>query len=120
MTPRSNILAHATAFILLGLLLSLMFGCTSKPLEPFSGKVCFNLYVPATPAEMPSACRENGWVACYIGRTNSVWIPGKRSVGEYIYLQDNILGHEVKHVLNREFPTRFENPDDPEKYLTNF
>lgn len=117
---RSNLLAHAAGFILLGLLLCLMFGCAERMIEPFKGHVCFNLYVVPSPAEMPSVCRENGWDACYIGKSNSIWLPGKRSVGDYIYVQDNILGHEVKHVLNRDFKDRFENPDNPEKFFTNF
>lgn len=107
-------------FVIAGLLLTLI-GCTTfSPIEPFAGHVCFDLYVVPSPAEMPSVCRENGWDACYIGKSNSIYMPGKRSVGDYIYIQDNILGHEVKHVLNRDFKERFENPDNPEKFFTNF
>ena len=45
---------------------------------------------------------------------------GKRSVGDYIYVRDDLLGHEVKHVLGVQFKERWENPDYPAKFFTNF
>ena len=118
LTAAATCIALAIATVIIACLAS---GCspTAGP-QPFFGRVCFDLFIPATPAEMPSVCRENGWDACYDGKLNRVWMPGKRSVGEYIYLQDNILGHEVKHVLSRKFPERFENPDRPAWFLENF
>jgi hypothetical protein len=107
-------------FVIAGLLLTLI-GCTTfSPIETFKGHVCFDLYVVPTPAEMPSACRENNWEACYVGKSNSIWMEGKRSVENYIYVRDDLLGHEVKHVLSTQFKERWENPDYPAKFFTNF
>ncbi len=98
----------------------LTFGCTNLPIETFKGHVCFDLYVVPTPAEMPSVCRDNNWEACYVGESNSIWMEGKKSVENYIYVRDDLLGHEVKHVLSTQFKERWENPDYPEKFFTNF
>ena len=120
---RSRLLSISLGcFVIAGLLLTLI-GCTTfSPIEPFSGHVCFDLYVVPSTKEFPKVCQQEGWEACYIGKGDlvSIYLQGQRSVENYIYVRDDTLGHEVKHVLSTQFKERWENPDFPAKFFTNF
>lgn len=103
---------------LVGLLLAWgMAGCSLRPVEQWSGRVCFDLYIVPDKGRLPPACVALDAEACAIGST--VWMVGERSVGDYTYLNECFLGHEVRHVLSRNWPERFEDPDRAGKAMSN-